>query len=244
MHVFCTQCGGALVEPALSDRFMNAFPATETSGGLTLEWVRGPGADEGAALELRQGEQSIGTQGVVSLAGDAHASAHHARVTLANGALRVADTGSDNGTWVRLRGAEFSLGDGDLFRVGEQWLRFDLHAAHDAPTDGQEIAGTPLRPWRLKVTQLLEGGGEGLVYSTRRDRLAFGRVDCDVNFIGDSYVSGSHCELRWREGAVVLRDLGSLNGTFVALPKGVDVALQEGDEIGLGRHLLRVIPAT
>ena len=240
-HVFCTQCGGALVSPVSEMRIERAFPPLESTVDLGLEWVRGPAVAERDPIALREGEQSVGTEGAICLQSDRHASAHHARITSRGGTLLIADTGSRNGTWIRLRGAEFPLGDGEVFRVGEQWLRFELHVALDEPGSGVEFAGTPLRPWRLKVTQLLEGGGEGLAYSTRRDRMVIGREACDVNFRGDAYVSGRHCELRWREDAIVLRDLGSLNGTFIQLAPGGEVSLEAGDEIVLGEHLARVI---
>ena len=240
-QVFCTQCGGALVRAPSSTRLQDAFPDLDMRGEFSLEVVRSAGSEAGHSLSLQQGAQTIGTDGAVCLTADPHASAHHARVTLENGSLRLSDTGSVNGTWLRLRSVEFPLADGEVFRLGEQFLRFDLHLVQDAPSDGEETSGTPLRPWRIKVTQLLEGGGEGLVYSTRRDRMILGREGCDVNFVGDAFVSSTHCELRCRPGAVSLRDLGSLNGTFISVPPGVEVPLQGGDEIAMGRHLLRVV---
>ena len=53
-------------------------------------------------------------------------------------------------------------------------------------------------------------------------------------------VSGLHCELKYREGRVLLRDTGSSMGTYLfrgglhKLGPGEEIALQPGDGIYLG----------
>jgi pSer/pThr/pTyr-binding forkhead associated (FHA) protein len=52
--------------------------------------------------------------------------------------------------------------------------------------------------------------------------------------LAEPSVSGSHCEILVAEHSVVIRDLGSTNGTFVNRALVREAALQEGDRIHLG----------
>jgi pSer/pThr/pTyr-binding forkhead associated (FHA) protein len=66
------------------------------------------------------------------------------------------------------------------------------------------------------------------------DRLTFGRGDdCDV-VLDDPGVSRRHAELRREGGALVLRDLGSSNGTFVGGEPIQRRAITAADEVQLG----------
>lgn len=64
--------------------------------------------------------------------------------------------------------------------------------------------------------------------------------DCDV-VLSDGTVSRHHAVLRVGEEGVVLRDLGSSNGTFAnGLAVDGEVAVREGDRLRLGRVRLRL----
>jgi pSer/pThr/pTyr-binding forkhead associated (FHA) protein len=63
--------------------------------------------------------------------------------------------------------------------------------------------------------------------------------DADVQ-IGDAWVSRRHCQLDQRDGALVLRDLGSRHGTLVNRAYVSEVELLPGDEITIGITSLRV----
>lgn len=57
------------------------------------------------------------------------------------------------------------------------------------------------------------------------------------------YVSRRHCELLERDGGVVLRDLGSTNGTVLdgqRVAAGVEVAVASGSTIQIGGYRIRV----
>jgi len=59
--------------------------------------------------------------------------------------------------------------------------------------------------------------------------------------ISDPGVSRAHAALEEREGKLFVRDLGSLNGIFVNDHFTRDFALQDGDRITLGSHILQVV---
>ncbi|UJR81060.1 FHA domain-containing protein [Sandaracinus amylolyticus] len=91
---------------------------------------------------------------------------------------------------------------------------------------------------RLKLD--VGGARVGLVGSLPA---VIGRSDADVVVRGGS-VSRRHCEIARREDAVVVRDLGSRNGTLIAgVPIAGEIALSGPTEIGLGDDVsLRVSP--
>ena len=79
-------------------------------------------------LDSRQLTVGRGAQNDVSIDGDEFASAEHVRVEPRRDGVWVSDVGSTNGTYVN--GARIDrprkLERGDIVRVGETELRFDL----------------------------------------------------------------------------------------------------------------------
>lgn len=67
--------------------------------------------------------------------------------------------------------------------------------------------------------------------------ITFGRLptsDFPFDPYADLDASGSHAELRWLNGAWVLRDVGSRNGTFVGGRMVREHLVRDGDEIEFG----------
>jgi DNA-binding NtrC family response regulator len=85
-----------------------------------------------------------------------------------------------------------------------------------------------------------DGPGPERVYVLERDA-ALGRDRaCDV-VLSAGGVSRKHCVLeRTREGGLVLRDLGSRNGTFVNGERVEKARLKEGDKLTVGEATVRV----
>ena len=81
-----------------------------------------------------------------------------------------------------------------------------------------------------------------LVLSMRQSVLLGRSRDCDC-VLADSTVSRRHALLTCNEGAWQLRDLASLNGTYLNGARIVDVAeVQPGDEICFGMARFRFVP--
>jgi hypothetical protein len=80
------------------------------------------------------------------------------------------------------------------------------------------------------------GGRAGESFEAIGDRALIGRSpECDV-FLDDVTVSRRHAELT-REGSVfTIRDLGSLNGTFVNKQRIESSALEDDDEVQIGKY--------
>lgn len=79
-----------------------------------------------------------------------------------------------------------------------------------------------------------------LDWSGTVERLTVGRLDsCDV-VLDHPTVSRMHAELAFRDGAWVLRDLDSKNGTSINGARVVRSQVRAGDLIALGEQRLRV----
>ena len=80
------------------------------------------------------------------------------------------------------------------------------------------------------------GGRAGESFEAIGDRALIGRSpECDV-FLDDVTVSRRHAELT-RDGKVfTIRDLGSLNGTFVNKRRIESSVLEDDDEVQIGKY--------
>lgn len=85
---------------------------------------------------------------------------------------------------------------------------------------------------------VVRGPNAGARFLLDRDRISVGRhPDCEI-FLHDVTVSRRHTEIR-RDGRMFfIRDLGSLNGTYVNGERVDERALEGGDEVQIGRFKL------
>ncbi|MBI3829230.1 MAG: FHA domain-containing protein [Planctomycetes bacterium] len=83
------------------------------------------------------------------------------------------------------------------------------------------------------------GGKEERTYTLDRPRMVVGREpQCEIA-IDNLGISRQHCALVSKGDAFVVQDLGSANGTFVNGKKIVEHFLNDGDEIFLGKYVLK-----
>ena len=80
------------------------------------------------------------------------------------------------------------------------------------------------------------GGIAGETFTPAGARTLIGRSpECDV-FLDDVTVSRRHAELLRDGEQLTIRDLGSLNGTFVNRKRVESAALRDGDEVQVGKY--------
>jgi hypothetical protein len=80
------------------------------------------------------------------------------------------------------------------------------------------------------------GGRAGESFEAIGDRALIGRSpECDV-FLDDVTVSRRHAELVREASAFTIRDLGSLNGTFVNKRRIESSVLEDDDEVQIGKY--------
>jgi pSer/pThr/pTyr-binding forkhead associated (FHA) protein len=72
------------------------------------------------------------------------------------------------------------------------------------------------------------------------DCTTIGRVEDNLFQIADPSVSSHHCEAHLRDGAVVIRDLNSTNGTFINDAQITESVLKPGQTLRLGQIELKL----
>ena len=220
------------------------FSAMQAPGRAKLILIKGDG-DDGVSYMLSGTDHLAGrSEGAILFPEDPLLSPRHANFVYRDGKLHVRDEGSANGVFLRIL-KPVTLEPGSLFLVGEQLLRVEAVPAELQPVpeaDGTYFYGSPKRPSKLQLVQMLAGGAEGMVHRAREDLLTIGREGNDVNFPDDPFISGRHASVRFVEtregGRFQLADLGSKNGTFVRVQE--ESPLYHGDYVFIGQQLLRV----
>jgi pSer/pThr/pTyr-binding forkhead associated (FHA) protein len=254
---FCGHCGTPVGPPPLSRPHAvtprsPTGPVVAAEGGRRTLLHQGPAPSAprlstirhdglpGAVYPLDREETTCGrTEGEIRLHDDPTVSPRHARFSRRGATLQVEDLGSVNGTYLRLK-APHPLAVGEEIRLGRQLLRLEPLPRPAAPEGGVRPWGSPDVGARLRLTQLLDGGGAGEIFPLKPGENGVGREAGDVVFPGDRYVSARHARIEVSETAVTLTDLGSSNGTFVKVLGATEIV--PGDQLLIGTQLLRVDP--
>lgn len=197
-----------------------------------------PDGSEGATFQFPDDVTQIGRNTGRMFGGDAYLSPVHATFTFGADGCNVRDEQSLNGVYVRIaRDVPVKLGSGDIFRIGQEIIRYEAIAPADS-IDGVEAMGSP-NPGLLGRLSLVIGRSTiGNAYTIASDGMHIGRERGDVIFPEDGYVSGLHCRLHHDGSSIVLTDVGSSNGTFVRV-RGERV-VQSGELLLLGQQLFRL----
>jgi len=220
----CAGCGGSLT------------PAPAQRPRVLLRVVRADGGAE-SIVPMRGEVMTVGTAGDIQLPDDPFVAPIQVRFFFSGGRLAVEDAGAGNGVFARLR-AERELPVGGELRLGRQRLLLEAVPPAAGGEDGTVAWGSPDPGYRLRIIQLLEGGLRGAAFPLREGDNLLGRETGDIVFPTDGFVSGRHAVLKARGERLVVRDVGSSNGTFLRLTNAVFV--DSGDQFLVGRELVRV----
>jgi pSer/pThr/pTyr-binding forkhead associated (FHA) protein len=183
--------------------------------------------------------------GDIVLGKDPYVCPRHARVTFRNRGFLIEDLGSVNGVYVRLGSAPSELRNGDLLLMGLAVLRFEVVEETESRTapavrGSTRVFGTPTVPRRARlVVQTTEDQARDIFYISRAETI-IGREAGDIVFTDDPFMSRRHAALRRSAASntYTLRDLGSSNGTFIAIRS--QQPLSHGDFVRIGQHLFRL----
>jgi pSer/pThr/pTyr-binding forkhead associated (FHA) protein len=243
---FCGGCGyrlkggaspaGAAASAAAVPRTMFMAPAPKVSSRGHLTLIR-PDGTEGGMHPLQDGENLIGRGQGSLFDADPYLSPRHAEFIFGDEGLVVRDLRSLNGVFVKI-GQEERLESGDIFRIGQELLRFDLIAPAAPLEDGTEIIGTPNPGYWGRISVIVGRDVDGPAFPLFDESIVLGRERGDILFTEDGYVSGTHAQIALRGGQVFLSDLGSSNGTFFRIRGSRPVA--PGSLILMGQQLFRV----
>jgi pSer/pThr/pTyr-binding forkhead associated (FHA) protein len=243
-YAFCGSCGQRLKGagapsaggPAAIPRTMFMAPAPKASSRGHLTLIR-PDGTEGGMHPLQEGENLIGRGQGSLFDADPYLSPRHAEFIFGDEGLVVRDLRSLNGVFVKI-GQEEKLESGDIFRIGQELLRFDLIAPATPLEDGTEIIGTPNPGYWGRISVIVGRDVDGPAFPLFDESIVLGRERGDILFPEDGYVSGTHAQIALRGGQVFLSDLGSSNGTFFRIRGSRPVA--PGSLVLMGQQLFRV----
>jgi pSer/pThr/pTyr-binding forkhead associated (FHA) protein len=170
--------------------------------------------------------------------GDNYLSPQHAVLTRKGTRFQVRDAGTTNGTYLKLkREAPELLVDGQMFRIGQEILRYEALRAQPS-VDGVDHMGSPAAGYVGRVAMVTGRDTTGNAYPIPETGVHIGRERGHILFPEDGYVSGLHCSLTKQGDAMYLTDLGSSNGTFIRMSEERDV--HDGDVLLMGQQLFRV----
>jgi hypothetical protein len=98
------------------------------------------------------------------------------------------------------------------------------------------VMGSIPRPSKGRLRLIMENGEKGEAFDLRAETI-IGRVQGDITFAHDGFMSGRHARIVQDGDDFVLHDEGSRNGVFVRIKK--EVRLEPGDYILIGRQLFQ-----
>ncbi|SEE10449.1 FHA domain-containing protein [Ruania alba] len=87
------------------------------------------------------------------------------------------------------------------------------------------------------------GPNAGARFLLDADRVTAGRDTAADIFLDDVTVSRKHAEFLAADGVFTVRDVGSLNGTYVNRTRIDEAVLQAGDEVQIGKYRLTFHPS-
>ena len=207
--------------------------------------VIGQDGKPGREYPILEDQTDIGREeGNIVLPNDPYVAPRHARLTRRNGRFFVRDLESVNGVYVRLRAQE-RLQHGDLVLIGLEVLRFEVVSDAEkglspAVERGTQIFGSPSASRNMRLCQRTVEGVTRDVYYPTRDEAVVGREQGDIVFTNDPFMSRRHAAITRdpSSGTFSLRDLGSSNGTYLAIRS--ERELTPGDHVRIGQHLFRL----
>ncbi len=238
---FCGTCGFRMDEQSAPSPMpqppMGGQPyGAPTRSRLSMTLIR-PDGTEGGTHDLRPGENKLGRSFGPVFENDGYLSPVHALLDIRGTQGIVRDLDSLNGVFVKMTQEE-ELQSGQIIRIGQELLRFEIIPTPEPTADGTELMGSPNPGYWGKLTVIIGRDVTGAAFPLLGESVTLGRERGEINFPDDGYVSGLHARISLRDGHVFLADLGSSNGTFIKVngERGV------GNEsfVLLGQQLFRL----
>jgi pSer/pThr/pTyr-binding forkhead associated (FHA) protein len=207
---------------------------------VTLVALRADGTEAGSWRMPDAPVLTLGRDTGSIFADDSYLSPRHATFTRRGGQLVVKDEGSLNGVYLKLKPNDpWPLEFTDIFRIGQEIIRFEELKGQSPSSDGVERFGSPSRGYIGRLALVIGRDTTGNAFPVPERGVHCGRERGDILFSEDGYVSGLHCRIaKGSDGRIHLTDVGSSNGTFIRLR--AERTLTSGDILLMGQQLFRV----
>jgi pSer/pThr/pTyr-binding forkhead associated (FHA) protein len=236
---FCGTCGFRMDEQSAAQPLPGPPPnmaPQQTRARLSMTLIR-PDGTEGGTHDLRQGENKLGRSFGPVFENDGYLSPVHAMLDIRGQQGVVRDLDSLNGVFVKMTQEE-ELQSGQIIRIGQELLRFEIIPTPEPTADGTELMGSPNPGFWGKLTVIIGRDVTGAAFPLLGESCTLGRERGEINFPDDGYVSGLHARVMLRDGRVFLNDLGSSNGTFIKV--NGERAVGHESFVLLGQQLFRL----
>jgi pSer/pThr/pTyr-binding forkhead associated (FHA) protein len=238
-NLFCGSCGFRLTAPAAAKPAAPPAPVGGAGAGtVVLTALRADGTEAGT-FALPGTTVTVGRETGAIFAGDSYLSPRHATFVQQGPRVTVKDEASLNGVYKKLvRDVPVELRPHDMFRIGQEIIKFEPLETTAPSPDGVERLGSPAKGYVGRIALVIGREVTGNAFPIPETGVHLGRERGDVLFPEDGYVSGLHCRLSWEGGRLLLTDLGSSNGSFMRLHEETEV--KSGDVLLMGQQLFRV----
>lgn len=213
-------------------------PEAGASAAAQLVVIR-PDGTEGASIDVPEDKLTIGRDSEIeALSDDPFLSPEHASFLFDEGGFVIRDEESLNGIFREVTD-EIELQNGDLIRIGQELIRFEYYDEEPGEEDAETLtAGSPNPGYWGRLTLIAGPEVYTEAYALGGSEVTVGRETGDIVFRDDGFVSGTHARVANRNGAAVLEDLNSSNGTFIRIRD--DYRLEDGERVLMGQQLFRL----
>ena len=109
--------------------------------------------------------------------------------------------------------------------------------------DATDRAAVEALPPHSALLIVQHGPNAGARFLLDAPRVSAGRDPAADIFLDDVTVSRKHAEFTGAAGTFMVRDVGSLNGTYVNRSRIDEATLQAGDEVQIGKYRLTFHPS-
>lgn len=237
---FCPECGTKLAGDELED--LRPLELDVVAANIELIQLDETGTEVGRAAVSRE-ETTIGRGAAdISFPEDVFLSPLHAQLNYRDGQLVLRDLGSRNGTWFFIE-KPCRMQDGDRLLVGSQVITF-RRLGYPGPNppelDATRRLGslTPSADIARLTQERADGSTRDSIHLSPGRNVVIGRDTGDWIFPYDPSMSGTHAEVRSVDADFVIADLGSRNGTAMAVRS--EVHLGNASRFLVGDKLFRV----
>ena len=239
---FCASCGYNLSALSGAQAVPSGGAAAAPSGArpIVLTALRADGSEAGTFRMPEGPTVTVGRDTGSIFAGDSYLSPRHATFSRRGGQLFIKDEGSLNGVYLKLKPNEPNLLEfGDVFRIGQEIIRFEELRGQGRSPDGVERFGSPAKGYIGRLALVIGRDTTGNAFPIPERGVHCGRERGDILFSEDGYVSGLHCRVaRGPDGRVYITDVGSSNGSFIRL--NGERGIGGGDILLMGQQLFRI----
>jgi FHA domain/Double zinc ribbon len=134
-------------------------------------------------------------------------------------------------------GAKFCSSCGVAIEGGEPHTTMSVTVPVDSMMEEVEIDLEELPPG-IGMLVVTRGPNSGSKYALDETLVTAGRHPDSVIFLDDITVSRRHAEVRHVDGGYEVKDVGSLNGTYLNRERVETARLSDGDELQIGTFKL------